>query len=101
MDESRPSRVPLERPNLERPSLEPPQRKSGGSLIPIVTVLGTLLLLALGVVMVAGPAGLYMLIAVAALAALPVLHYLTWGWWLSRSVEKERQAERDKERAER
>ncbi len=62
------------------------KRKSGGSLIPLVTVLGTLLMGIVGLIVLAGRAGMLILVAVAAVLALPLLHYITWGWWLSRSL---------------
>jgi hypothetical protein len=74
------------KPDSERRMPDGEKRKSGGSLIPLVTVLGTLLMGIVGLIVLAGRAGMLILAAVAAVLALPLLHYITWGWWLSRSL---------------
>jgi hypothetical protein len=70
-----------------------PQRetpKPSGSFVPLVTVLGFVSIMVVGLVVLAGRAGVLMMIVVAAVLALPVLHYLTWGRWLSKSLQAKR-----------
>ena len=47
----------------------------------------------MGLIVFTGKAGLLMVLAVGALLSLPVLHYLTWGWWLSKIIRREQEAE--------
>ncbi len=97
------------KPSQQHPSLPPvydslpekPQRplppnregeRSRSSLVPVAFVVGCLVMMALLIVACAGPAGLYVLLAIAGVAAFAMLHYLLWGAWLAKSI---RQAEAD------
>ncbi len=62
------------------------EKPKSGSLIPVLTVLGGLILLVVGAAVLAGRAGLLMMLVFAAVLAIPVLHYITWGWWLSKTL---------------
>jgi hypothetical protein len=76
-----------------------PQRdkpKPSGSFVPLVTVLLFVLIMVVGLIVLAGRAGVLMMIVVAAVLALPVLHYVTWGRWLSKSLRaRQNENERD------
>ncbi len=71
----------------------PPQRKSTGSLLPVVLVLVPLVLLIVGVVAFAGRAGLLMLAVVACVPAFMMLHYVLWGYWLSKALHQDEPAD--------
>ncbi len=64
--------------------------------MPVAFVLGSLVMMALLIVACAGPAGLYVLLAIAGVAAFAMLHYVLWGAWLAKSI---RQADADERRA--
>jgi hypothetical protein len=70
----------------QRPEL-PPERKSKSSLLPVVLVLVPLLLMIVGIVAFTGRAGLLMLAVVAAVPAFLMLHYVLWGYWLSKIIK--------------
>lgn len=69
-------------------------RRSRGSLLPVIVVAGFCLTLVLGLVSVAGLAGLYIVAVLLALIGFVVGHYLLWGWWLTNKLrEDERKGE--------
>ncbi len=81
----------------ERPNIEGAGR-SRGSLLPVIVVAGFGLTLVLGLVSVAGIAGLYIVAVLAALVGFVFCHYLLWGWWLTnklREDERKRKADPD------
>ncbi len=74
----------------ERPNIEGAGR-SRGSLMPVIVVAGFCLTLVLGLVSVAGLAGLYIVAVLFALVGFVVGHYLLWGWWLTNKLREEEQ----------
>ena len=65
---------------LERP------REPRDSFMPVFTVLVVALALVVGVVALAGLAGLFVILAIASVLGFAAMHYLLWGWWLSRRL---------------
>ncbi len=68
-------------------------QKPRGSLLPVLMVLTGAVAVVMTLIVFTGRAGLLMVLAVGALLSLPVLHYLTWGWWLSKIIRREQEAE--------
>jgi hypothetical protein len=81
------------RPPMPDPSS--PAGKPRGSLVPVAFVLACLIGFALLVVACAGPAGLYVLLAVCGVVAFVFFHYLLWGVWLAKRIRDDQGAEDD------
>ena len=75
------------------PDPNSPSGKPRGSLVPVAFVLTCLIGFALLVVACAGPAGLYVLLALCGVVAFVVFHYLLWGVWLAKSIRDDQNAE--------
>ncbi|MEX2112702.1 MAG: hypothetical protein WD845_05920 [Pirellulales bacterium] len=72
--------------------------RSRGSLLPVIIILGFGLTLVLGLISVAGLAGLYIVAAFCAVLGFVAFHYILWGWWLTnrlRDDERRRDANGD------
>jgi hypothetical protein len=78
------------------PHDEPPKRRD--SLLPVLTVLVAALALVVGVVALAGLAGLFVMLAIGSVLGFAAMHYLLWGWWLSKRLrEAEDRENRDRD----
>lgn len=62
------------------------------SLLPVFTVVGTVLAIVLVVVSCAGLAGILVLLALAGVVGFVALQYLIWGWWLGKRIREEEAA---------
>lgn len=69
-------------------------KRPGGSLIPVLTVLGFVLAVIVVLVGFTGPAGLYVVLAISGVFGFAALHYLLWGWWLMRRLRDANEGER-------
>jgi hypothetical protein len=72
------------RVNLTMAREGPPKPRD--SLLPVFTVLVAALALVVSVVAMAGLAGLFVILAIASVLGFAAMHYLLWGWWLSRRL---------------
>ncbi len=63
--------------------------RSSGSLLPVMIILGFGLTLVLGLVSVAGLAGLYIVAVLCAVLGFVAFHYVLWGWWLTHKLRDE------------
>jgi hypothetical protein len=74
---------------------EPPDssgsKRDRGSFVPVMVVLGFCVTFVLGLVSVAGLAGLYIVAALAAVLGFVAFHYFLWGWWLTNKLRDEEQ----------
>jgi hypothetical protein len=71
----------------ERPSPPDAQRRSRGSLVPVLMVAAPLIVMIVGLVAFTGRAGLLMLGVIATIPAFVLLHYLLWGRLLSKRLK--------------
>jgi hypothetical protein len=87
----------VERDKPTKPERPPPpeRRPAGGSLLPVMLVLGPVLILIVGVVAFTGLAGLLMVAVIACVPAFMVLHYLLWGYWLGKNIRDEEEAQQN------
>jgi hypothetical protein len=77
----------VERQVPKRP--EPPEgQRRRSSLGPVLLVVVPLAILILGVVAFTGRAGLLMLAVIASVPAFLMFHYLLWGHWLRKSLNR-------------
>jgi hypothetical protein len=56
------------------------------SLLPILIVLALGVALMIGVIAITGPAGLFVVLAIGGVIGFAALHYVLWGWWLTRRL---------------
>jgi hypothetical protein len=82
--EHRPPEVP---PRPERPAPLDAQRRSRGSLVPVLMVAAPLIVMIIGLVAFTGRAGLLMLGVIATIPAFVLLHYLLWGRLLMKRLK--------------
>ena len=68
-------------------------RRSQGSLLPVLMVLGFALAVIVGLIAATGLAGVYVVLALAGVLAFAGLHYVLWGWWLSNRIRQQQEAE--------
>jgi Na+-driven multidrug efflux pump len=74
-------------------------KASRGSLIPVLLVLGFALAILVGVIALTGIAGLFIVLAISSVLAFAAVHYVLWGWWLTRHL-RAREPENDDPRDE-
>ena len=69
------------------------QERRRESLLPVFTVVGTVLAIVLVVVSCAGLAGILVLLALGGVVGFVALQYLIWGWWLGKRIREEEAAQ--------
>ena len=62
------------------------------SLVPVYTVVGTVMAIVLVVVSCAGLPGVLLLLALGGVVGFVALQYLIWGWWLGKRIRDEEAA---------
>jgi hypothetical protein len=68
-------------------------RRSQGSLLPVLMVLGFALAVIVGLIAATGLAGVYVVLALAGVLAFAGLHYVLWGWWLANRIRRQQEAD--------
>ena len=63
--------------------------------MPVITVLGFAAASVLVVFSCAGVAGLFVILAIGAVAGFIGLQYLAWGWWLGNKIRQQAQTDDD------
>lgn len=71
------------------------------SLVPVFTVFGFGAVVVLVAFSCAGVAGLFTLVAIAAVVGFVALHYLAWGWWLGNRIRRQEAIDEEQNRANR
>ena len=76
------------------PHDEMPQRRD--SLMPVMIVVAVVLALVVSVVALAGWAGVFVIAAIASVLGFAAMHYILWGWWLTKRIhESDREPDTD------
>ncbi len=88
------------KPDRPESANRPDRGQTGGSLLPVLTVLGVTVGAVLVLVAFTGVAGLFVVLAIGGLLGFIALHYMVWGWWLGKAMRAESRREEDQSDAE-
>ncbi len=69
------------------------RRRSRGSMVPVLVVLGFVVSVAVGLIAMTGLAGVYIVLALAGVVGFAAMHYVLWGWWLTTKIRQQSESD--------